>query len=148
MEKRILTVFAMLMMSGCGDFEWFPENAPSATNTASTPATATDTSTFTNQCGVQTGSTITSNAITVSGITGLAAISVSSNNDSRYSINDGPFTSSAGIVSIGQSVKVRHTSATDAGTGNSIVTTTLTIGTENLTFKTDTNSCPNGTNTF
>ena len=136
----------MIMMAGCGDFEWFPEDNPSTTITASTPST--EASAFTNQCGVQTGTTITSNAVTVSGITGMAAISVSSNNDSQYSINDGPFTSSAGIVSSGQSVRVRHTSAADTGTGNSVVTTTLTIGGGNSTFKTDTNPCPNGTNTF
>lgn len=146
MEKRILTVFAMIMMAGCGDFEWFPEEKPATTITASTPTP--DSSTFTNQCGVQAGSTITSNAVTVSGITGPTSISVSSNNDSQYSINDGPFTSSAGIVSSGQTVKVRHTSAADAGTGNSVVTTTLTIGGGSSTFKTDINLCPNGTNTF
>ncbi|ABQ26921.1 hypothetical protein [Geotalea uraniireducens] len=140
MKKRILTVSAMIMLAGCGDFEWFPEEKPATTITASTPTA--DSSTFTNQCGVQTSTQITSNAVTVSGITGPTSISVSNNNDSQYSINDGPFTSSAGNVSSGQSVRVRHISAADTGTENSIVTTTLTIGGGNSTFKTDTNPCP------
>jgi hypothetical protein len=56
--------------------------------------------------------TVTSNPVTVSGITGPAAINVGSGGGSpaanaQYSINGGPFTSAPGIVTNGQSVTLQ-----------------------------------------
>ena len=77
---------------------------------------------FTPQTSVPVSTATTSAPITVAGIDAAAPISVTGGS---YSINNGAFTSSAGTVTNGQSVAVRHTSAA----ANSTVTrTTLTIG--------------------
>ncbi len=78
--------------------------------------------TFTDQTGVTLNSTITSAAITVTGIDAPAAISVSGG---TYSINGGAYTSTAGTVSLNDTVTVRHTSSSANDTATD---TTLTIG--------------------
>ena len=92
----------------------------------STTATAGDTTpdpfAFAPQSGVATGVLATSNSVTVSGINAPAPIGVTGG---AYSIDGGPFTSVAGTVSNGQSVRVRHTSA---GTNSTSTSTTLIIG--------------------
>jgi hypothetical protein len=136
MKKWILSLLVAISLAGCGNFEWFP---------ATGPINQPNSFTFINQCGVPIRTVITSNPITVSGLTSQAPISIS-NNNSLYSINDGGFTSAAGTISNGQTVKVQHTSADTAGSGaiNTIIITTLTIGGVSGTFKTDTNPCSQG----
>jgi hypothetical protein len=79
--------------------------------------------TFTDQTSVALSSTITSAAITVSGINTTSAITVTGG---TYDINgSGSFTSSAGTVSNGDTVRARHTSS---GTNSTATNTTVTIG--------------------
>jgi hypothetical protein len=138
MKKWFLSILVAISLAGCGDFEWFPDNAS---------VNRPDSFAFINQCNVPVSAVITSNTITISGLTSQAPISISTTNNSQYSINDGGFTSVAGTISNGQTVKVRHTSADAASiaTNTTIVITTLTISGVSGTFKTDINPCLSGT---
>lgn len=81
---------------------------------------------FANKTDQLTNKTITSDTITVSGINSATAISISGAPGSEYNIGPGNnWTSAAGTVINGDSVKVRHTSSSS---NNTTVTTTLTIG--------------------
>ena len=94
---------------------------------------------FTPQTNVALGATVTSNTITPTGYDVSAPVSVT---NGTYSIGcTGTFTGSAGSISPGQSVCVRHTAA---GTPNSTVTTTLTIGGVNGTFSSTTTAVSPG----
>lgn len=96
---------------------------------------APDAFAFTPQTKVQTNSTITSNSVTPAGYDAPADVSVSGG---EYSIGcTAIFTNSAGLIAPGQSVCVRHTSAT---TGNAVTTTTITIGGIAATFQSTTGS--------
>ncbi len=77
---------------------------------------------FVDQTDVVLNGVTTSTSITVLGVNSATAISVT-NGD--YSINSGPFTSTAGVVNNGNTVRVRHTSATTVSTATN---TTLDIG--------------------
>jgi hypothetical protein len=98
------------------------------TSTTAAVDTTPDAFTFTDQPGVPIGMVINSDAITVSGINTSAGISV---NGGQYSVDGGGFTTTAGSVTSGQSVRVRHTSAATANTATS---TTLSIGGVSDTF--------------
>lgn len=89
---------------------------------------------FTDQTGVDTASAITSNAVTVSGITLPVPISVTGGS---YSIGDAAFTTAAGMVSNGQAVRVQHSSANAFSTP---VNTVLSIGGVSDTFTSTTAS--------
>jgi hypothetical protein len=78
--------------------------------------------TFTPVTGATNSSTQTSNAITVSGITSPAVITVTGG--AQYSINGGPFTSAPGTVQAGDRVTVRLTAPSSYAT---TVTSTVTI---------------------
>lgn len=91
-----------------------------------------DAFTFTDQTGVALSTVVESNAITVSGINAAANISVTGG---EYSIGSGAYTSTAGTVTNGQTVKVRHTSSSSNSTA---VDTVLTIGGVSDTFSTTT----------
>ena len=136
-KKFIFAVLVVLTVVGCG-IEWFPEN--------SSNTTPPNTFTFINRCGVPISTVFTSDPITVSGLTGQAQISISTNDNSKYSIDGGGFTNTVGLVTNGQTVRVQHTTAASAGVGatNTIIITTLTIGGQSGTFKTDTNPCLSG----
>jgi hypothetical protein len=85
--------------------------------------------TLTDVTGVPLSTVQTSNAITVSGITAPAAISIV---DGAYELNNsGTWSSSAGTVTNGNTVRVRHTSAATSCTA---VNTILTIGDVSDTF--------------
>lgn len=93
--------------------------------------------TFTDQVNVARSSTITSVAITVSGIDIASAISVVGG---TYDINaSGTFVSTPGTVNNGDTVRVRHTSSANYSSG---VGTTLTIGGVSDTFISTTLSDP------
>ncbi|MES9972536.1 MAG: delta-60 repeat domain-containing protein, partial [Candidatus Thiodiazotropha sp.] len=109
----------------------------SFTSTTLSSDTSPDAFNFVDQTDVSPNTLITSNPITISGIDGAAAISVT---DGEYAIDDNPFTSAAGTVSNGQTIRLRHTSSTSfmtmkstfisiGGISGSFVSTTGPIGT-------------------
>lgn len=94
--------------------------------TSTTLNGATDTTptafTFTPATGVALGAVTTSGPITVAGINAPAPISVTGGS---YSIAGGPFLTTDGTVTNGQTVAVRHTAS---ALNNTVTTTTLNIG--------------------
>lgn len=100
----------------------------SSTTLINTPDTVPDSFVFTNQTDVAVDTLITSQAITVSGINAASAISISGG---AYSINDGGFTTVAGHVNNGDTVKVQLQSSSNHST---TTTATLTIGGVSGTF--------------
>lgn len=82
---------------------------------------------------------MTSNSVTVSGIDAAAAISVSGGS---YSVNNGTFTITPGLVNNGDTVKVRHTSSANYATK---VNTTLAMGGVSATFSSTTEAEPEDT---
>ena len=89
------------------------------------PDTVPNNFTFIDQSGVSLSAQVTSDAVTISGINAPTALSVSGDGSSEYSIDGGAFTSAAGIVTNGSSVRVRHTSSEAPDTS---VDTILTVG--------------------
>jgi cytochrome c553 len=88
---------------------------------------------FNNVTGAAVNTVITSNYITVTGITNTSTpISI---DKGSYEIDDNGFTSIAGTISNGQTVRLRHTSSS---TNSTTVTQTLTIGTVSGTFSSTT----------
>jgi uncharacterized repeat protein (TIGR01451 family) len=85
--------------------------------------TTPDAFSFTPMTGVTPSTPIVSNAITVAGINAPAPISVSAGGE--YAIGAGAFTAVSGTVSLGQTVRVRQTSAATPGTAT---TATAPIG--------------------
>ena len=92
------------------------------TSTTLAEDTTPDVFTFVDQADVALNSLISSNRITITGISSPTAISVSSG---EYQINSAAFTALAGTVNAGDSVVVRHTSSAAVATATD---TTLTIG--------------------
>lgn len=97
-----------------------------------TPSSAQDTIpdqfTFADQTGVAVSSTITSDPVTITGISAATVITVASG---TYSINGGSYTASAGSVNNGDLVRARHTSSASFSTATY---TTVTIGGVSDTF--------------
>ena len=123
---RICLVLFAVVMAGCGGVEWFPEYVRQPT----TP----DPFSFTPEIGVALSTEITSDPITVSGLTGDSSpvsITGSAGSDSKYSINGAAATAAAGTVKNTDRVTVIHTSASAMGTST---TSTLTIGNVTGTF--------------
>lgn len=99
--------------------------------------TTPDAFSFTDQTGVATSSTITSAAITVTGIDAAAAITITGG---TYDINSsGTFVSTEGTVNNGDTVRARHTSSASYLTA---VNTVVTIGGVSDTFTSTTRSDP------
>lgn len=91
--------------------------------------TTPDQFTFTDQSGAALSSTITSAAITVTGIDAAATITVAGG---TYDINgSGSFVSTSGTVSNGDTVRARHTSSASYSTATNTV---VTIGGVSDTF--------------
>ena len=101
---------------------------------------------FTPQTGVARNTSITSNAITISGLSGPTAISLSSCTSTlcEYSIN-GVFTSVAGTVHNGDSVMVRQTSSSNC---SATTAATLTVGSISSSFSVATLLCDTTPNPF
>jgi hypothetical protein len=112
--KQGFVVMAVVLAAGCGGGGG--GGAATATDTAPTAFS------FTDQTGVAKSTAVTSAAITIAGINAAATIAVTGG---TYQIGSGSFTSTAGTVTTGQTVKVKHTSSS---TGNTAVNTTLTVG--------------------
>lgn len=77
---------------------------------------------FTDQSGVAPSSVITSNTLTLAGVTVTVAISVAGG---EYQINGGSWTTSPGTISNGDTFAVRGTSSSGPGVATNV---TLTIG--------------------
>lgn len=104
---------------------------------AAGPDTIPDAFTFTDQTDVARSSTITSAAITVSGIDSAATITVTGG---EYDINaSGTFVSTSGTVDNGDTVRARHTSSASYLTA---VNTVVTIGGVSDTFSSTTLAAP------
>lgn len=84
--------------------------------------------TFTDQTGVTPGQQVTSNSITLAGITCGAAISITGG---TYSVNGGAYTSASGTVNNGDTVSVRLAASGSYGVTTSAI---LTIGGVSDTF--------------
>ncbi|MFU8787551.1 MAG: multiheme c-type cytochrome [Methylobacter sp.] len=110
----------------------------SVTTLAVAVDTTPDAFSFSAQNGVEPASTLTSNAITVSGINAPAAISISGG---LYSVNNATFVASAGQVNNGDNVRVQQISSPEYSV---TTTTTLTIGGVNGAFSTSTKANTNG----
>jgi len=88
-----------------------------------------DAFTFTSQSGVAPSTLVTSNTITVAGLTDTAAISVSGG---AYSLDNGAtYITTPGTVANGATVSLQHTSSATYGAA---IVTTLTIGVSSGTF--------------
>jgi hypothetical protein len=112
--------------------------------TSTTESGVTDTTpaafTFTNVTSVALSTVVTSTPITVTGINAPAPITVTGG---TYSIEGGPFVSTAGTVANNQTVRVQHTSSASNST---VTATTLTIGGVPATFTSTTEGA--GLNAF
>src|SRR5690242_17897881 len=97
MLLRMSLFFAVTFtLAGCGGVDWFPEYKRQPT----TP----DQFSFETKNGVSLSTTVTSDAITVSGLTGSSSpvsINGSFGSNSKYSINGGKPTDAAGTVKNG-----------------------------------------------
>lgn len=103
-----------------------------STTVSLVPDTTPDTFSFVDQTGVATSTQVTSAPITITGINTPAAIGVSGDPSSQYSVScSGAFTSAPSTVNNNQTVCVRHTSASTLATA---VDTTLTVGGVGDTF--------------
>lgn len=100
--------------------------------------TTPDAFSFTAQNDVKLSTQITSNAITVSGISAASPISITGG---EYQIDSGTWTSAASAITNGQSVKVRHTSSS---TYSTVTSTMLTIGGVSAGFTSTTRALPTG----
>jgi uncharacterized protein YkwD len=110
----------------------------SVTTLPSPDVTPPDQFTFADQTGVALSTLVTSNAITVSGITEAVPISITGG---TYSINDGSYTNADGIVNNGNTVKVQQTSSESYSTTTNA---TLNIGGVTDTFSVTTKAEPAG----
>ncbi len=100
---------------------------------------------FVDQTQVRTNFSVTSNVVTLTGTDSPANISIT---NGEYSINFGPFTSSAGTIGVNQSVRVRQTSSPNFSTNTDAI---LTIGGVSDTFSVTTeaeDTTPNSFNFF
>ncbi|MBD08637.1 MAG: hypothetical protein CMD70_07945 [Gammaproteobacteria bacterium] len=126
--KQGFVLLAVVLVTGCGG----GSSGDSTTAADTTPNAFT----FTDQTGVAVSTEVTSAAITVAGINAAAAISITGG---TYQIGSGTFTSSAGTVTNGQTVKVKHTSSSS---NNTATDTVLTIGGVSDTFTSTTVAAP------
>ena len=83
---------------------------------------------FSSQEGVVSGSTVTSNSVSISGMNNQATVSVTGG---EYSVNSGEFTSQSGIVGNGANIRVRQVAS---AVGLTEAVTTLNVGTGSAVF--------------
>lgn len=87
---------------------------------------------FTDQSGVAEGTQVTSDMITLSGLTTVAGVLVSGG---EYSLNGAPYTSALARAFNGDTLRLRHVSGTGPG---AVVGTTLVVGNVSDTFESTT----------
>ena len=97
----------------------------SGTAVCGAPDTTPDAFSFTDQTGVAVSTLITSNIVTISGITGSVNVSVTGDGGPQVRINGGTWVTS-GTIQNGQSLEVRLTSSASYGAMHSA---TVTVGT-------------------
>jgi glycerophosphoryl diester phosphodiesterase len=100
--------------------------------TAALAQSAPDAFTYTVRTGVATAAPVASEARTMTGFTGTLAVNVSGAGSPQYKIGSGAFTSAPGTISAGQTLSVRHTSASTPSTET---VSTVTVGTYSTQFK-------------
>jgi hypothetical protein len=123
-RTRCILIAVALTVAGCGSVDWFPAYHRQPT----TP----DQFSFPTKTGVAVGTAVTSDPITVAGLTAdTTPISVSGAAGSQYTVNTTAATSEAGTVKNGDTVTVTHTSAAAVGTPT---VSTLSIGDMSATF--------------
>jgi uncharacterized delta-60 repeat protein len=134
--NNIFLYFIFLMLTACGGGGGGGNDSNPPTTPDTLPDTLPDIFTFADQTDVTRSTVITSDSIIVTGIDAATTISVT---DGEYSIDGGAFTSTEGVVTNGQSVRVRHMSSSISST---ITTTLLSIGGVNGTFTSTTTTRP------
>lgn len=117
---RLLLALSLLLLSGCGEIEWFPpyQRLPTTPDQFSFPV----------KSGVEPNTQVTSDPVTVAGLTGDSSpitVTGTLGSNSKYAIGTGAATNAPGTVKNGDTVTVTHTSATPLGTSTE---STLTIG--------------------
>jgi len=136
--RYLLAIILLLATSVPGQAKWHYRDASGGVYTASdtTPAAFS----FTDQTDVAVSTTITSAAITVSGINAPSAITVT---DGTYDINaSGTFVSGADTVDNGNTIRARHTSSASNSTATNTV---VTISGVSDTFTSTTAAAGGGT---
>ena len=126
--KGILLILVFLL-AGCGEIDWFPDYVRLPT----TP----DDFFFTAKTGTGLNQQVTSDSITVAGLTAETSPISITGSASKYSVNGAAATAAAGTVKNGDTVAVVHTSATVVNTST---VSTLTIGNKSATFVSTTRS--------
>ncbi|MGQ0700516.1 MAG: carbohydrate binding domain-containing protein [Panacagrimonas sp.] len=102
---------------------WFDSVSLSSGTSTPSPDTTPNSFSFTDVTGVSVNSVQTSSAVTITGIDAPAPVSISGG---TYSLGcTSSFVDTAGTITNGQTVCVRHTAAAAAGAG---INTTLTVG--------------------
>lgn len=133
MKKIMCLVFfvmAAAIIAACGESKTENEDLTGTTPNAFV---------FKNATSVALSTDVISNSITVTGITNSSTkISVDSG---YYEIDDNGWTSYAGTIANGQTVRLRHTSSSANST---TITQTLTIGTVSGTFSSKTVAASGG----
>lgn len=102
------------------------------TSTTAAQDTTPDSFAFTDVSGAALGATQESNVVTIGGITGAVSVTASGG---EYRKNGGSYTTSAGTVSTGDTLQLRHTAAATPAT---TVDTMLTVGSVSDTFSSTT----------
>lgn len=119
-RRSLVALGAFLLLAGCGGGGG---GGGSSSGGGNPPVdTSPNAFTFTAQTGMMPSTVVTSNEITISGISAAAGISITGG---EYSIDGGAFTSAAGTVNNNQHVRVRFTSSSQFSTLSQV---SLSIG--------------------
>ena len=100
-------------------------------------AAAPSSFTYAERSGVATGVFVASDAVSLGGFEGSLPVGVGSGQSAQYRIGNGAFTNAPGSIASGQTLTVRHLSAS---TANALTTSTVTVGDYNTSFKSTTGS--------
>lgn len=117
--RSLILMLLIFTITGCGSVEWFPEYER-------LPITP-DQFSFAPKTGVELSASVTSDPITVSGLTGDSSPISVTGSDSKYTVTgaDGAVVAGAVTVKNGDKVTVTHTAASTLGTSTF---SDLTIG--------------------
>ena len=120
---KAFLLILMFVLGGCGEVVWFPDyvRLPTTPDDFSFPA----------KTGTALNQQVTSDPITVAGLTAESSTISIIGSSGKYSINGAAATAAAGTVKNGDKVTVSHTSATVV---NSSTVSTLTIGDRSASF--------------
>lgn len=117
--KWLLAIVMVVVFAGCGGEQpqWFPDNGGGG----STPTFSGD---FIPATDAPLGQAVQSNQVTLTGTAASWTVSVSGGITPEYSINNGAYTSSPGVISPNQSLSLRQVASTNP---NQISTMTVTV---------------------